>query len=80
MNPLGNGNIGSLSPQIMQNIQRIKGMMQAVQGNPMALLQQNPMLNQIMQKYQGQDLKSVFMNLAQEQGLNPEAIINELRR
>ena len=76
MNPLGNGNIGSLPVGLKQNIQQIKMMM----NNPAAILQQNPMISQIMQTYKGQDLKSVFYNLAQQKGVNPDAILNELQK
>ena len=76
MNPLGNGNLGGLPANMMQNIQQIKTMM----NNPTAFIQQNPMLNQIMQAYKGQDLKSVFYNLAQQKGVNADAILNELRK
>ena len=80
MNPLGNGNIGMLPQNLQQNIQQIKQLMNTFNGNPTQIIQQNPMLNQIMQAYKGQDLKSVFYNLAQARGVNPEAILNELRR
>jgi len=79
MNPLGNGNIG-LPMNFKSNIQQAKQLMSLFNGNPMQILQQNPMLNQIMQQYQGQDLKSVFYNLAQQKGVNPDAVLNELRK
>lgn len=78
MNPLGNGNIGGLSPQLMQNIQQVKQMMSMAQ-NPNLLLQQNPMLNQIMQAYRGQNPRQVFETLARQKGVDPEAIIRELQ-
>lgn len=81
MNPLGNGNlqVNSLSPQLRQNIQQIKGMMRAMQGDPTQLAQQNPMINQVLQMYKGQNLQSVFMNMCKQRGFDPNAILNELR-
>lgn len=77
MNPLGNGN--GLPPELVQNIQQVKGMMSMFKGNPQALIQQNPMLNQIMQMYQGQNPKDIFMNMCKQKGINPEQIINMLK-
>lgn len=82
MNPLGNGNIqnGGISPQIMQNIQKVKGMMGMFQGNPMMMMQQNPMFNQVLQMCNGQNPKDVFMSLCKQQGCDPNAILRELRK
>ena len=81
MNPLGNGNIGNNLPLgLQQNIQQAKQLMNMFNGNPQQIIQQNPMLNQIMQTYKGQDLKSVFYSLASQKGIDPEAIINELQK
>lgn len=77
MNPLGNGNV--LPMNLKNNVMQAKQLMNLFNGNPMQVLQQNPMLNQIMQTYRGQDLKNVFYNLAQQKGVNPDAIINELQ-
>ena len=78
MNPLGNGNIGGLPPQFRQNIQQIKQMMGTIK-DPNTLIRQNPMLNQVMQAYSGQDPRQIFMLLCQKNGINPDAILNELR-
>ena len=81
MNPLGNGNMGGgLPPQMQQNIQQIKGMMRMMNGNPMALAQQNPMFNQVMQMCQGQDPQKLFYQMCQQQGIDPQAIIQEFRK
>lgn len=81
MNPLGNGNLGGGLPQgLQQNIYQAKQLMNMFNGNPGQVIQNNPTLNQIMQIYKGQDLKSVFYNLAQQKGVDPEAILNELRK
>ena len=77
MNPLGNG--AQLSPQLMQNIKQIKGMMQMMNGNPMALAQQNPMFNQVMQMCQGQNPEQVFMGMCKARGIDPNASLKELR-
>ena len=79
MNPLGNGNLNTLSPMLMQGIQQVKNIMQMFCTNPAQLLQQNPMLNQVMQTYKGQNLEQVFMSMCKSQGINPEAILKELR-
>ena len=85
MNPLGNGNLGNrLPPELMQNIQQVKNMMKMFNGNPNAMLQQmgqnNPMLNQIMQMCKGQNPENVFMSMARQMGIDPNAILNELRK
>lgn len=80
MNPLGNGNLGGLPPQMRQNIQQVKGMMNMFKGNPMALAQQNPMVGQIMQMCKGQNPEQVFYAMCQQQGVNPNDILNELRK
>ena len=84
MNPLGNGNLNTapcgLPPQMQQSIQQIKGMMSMFQGNPTALLQQNPMFGRIMQMCQGQNPEQLFYALCQQQGVDPNAILNELRK
>ena len=68
-----------LNPQIMQNIKQVKSMMKMMNGNPMAMAQQNPMFNQVMQMCQGQDPKQFFMSMCKARGIDPEAILNELR-
>lgn len=81
MNPLGNGNLNTntLSPQMMQNIQQVKGMMNAMRGNPIQLAQQNPMLNQVMQMCNGQNPQAVFMQMCKQRGFDPDAILRELQ-
>ena len=81
MNPLGNGNIGGgLSPQMMNGIQQIKGLMQMANGNPMFLARQNPMLGQVMQMCKGQNPQQMFYALCQQQGINPDLILKELKK
>lgn len=77
MNPLGNNS--QLSPQIMQNIKQVKGIMQMMNGNPTALAQQNPMLHQVVQMCKGQDPQQLFMSMCKARGINPDAILKELR-
>lgn len=78
MNPLGNTNT-QLSPQIMQGIRQVKGMMQMMNGNPTALAQQNPMFNQVMQMCKGQNPQQLFTDMCKAKGIDPNAILNELR-
>lgn len=83
MNILGNGSNmsgGGLPPQLMQQIRQVKGIMQMAQGNPMAILQSNPQMQQIMQMCKGQNPKTVFENLCKQNGIDGNAIINELKR
>ena len=83
MNPLGNGNsqntTGDLPPQLKQNIQQVKGFMNMMRGDPTAMLQNNPMMNQVMQMCRGQNPESVFKNMCKQMGVDPDALINELR-
>ena len=69
---------GGIPPQLMNNIRQVKQMMNMAQ-NPNAILQNNPMLNQIMQAYQGQSPQQIFSILCQQNGFDPNAIMNELR-
>ena len=88
MNPLNNGNTptpGQLSPQMMNNINNIKGLMNQFKSisNPNIAMQQmaqsNPMFNQVMQMCNGQNPKDVFMSMCKQKGIDPEAILKELR-
>lgn len=75
MNPLGNGNVGGITPQMRQGIQRVKGLMQMASGNPMA----NPQLAQVMQMCQGQNPEQVFYAMCKQRGIDPQAFLRELR-
>ena len=80
MNPLGSGNFNNgLPPEIMQNIQQVKGMMNMFKGNPQAFMQQNPMLKQAMQMCQGQNPETVFRSMCKAKGVDPDAFINALK-
>lgn len=78
MNPLGR-NMG-IPPQFQQNIQQIKNIMRMAQGNPNAILQQNPMFNQVLQMTKGQDPKDVFYSMARAKGIDPDAFLRELQK
>ena len=78
MNPLGNG--GGLPPQLLNNIKQVKGLMQMANGNPMALLQNNPQMRQVMQMLQTQSPEQVFRSMANQMGVNPNDILNQLRQ
>jgi len=71
MNPLGNGTFNGLPPEIMNNIKRLKSMMNT---------QSNPMLNQVLQICNGQNPEQVFRNMCHQRGIDPEAILRELRK
>lgn len=79
MNPLGNGHIGGLTPQMKQGIQQVKGLMQMTNGNPMALAQQNPQLAQVMQMCKGQNPEQVFYAMCKQRGIDANAFLQELR-
>lgn len=81
MNPLNSG----INPQMMQNIQQLKGMMQQFKTmqNPNAVFQtmaqNNPQMQQVLQMCQGKNPKDVFYSMCQQQGVNPEQILNMLK-
>lgn len=81
MNPLGNGNIGGLSPQIKNTIQQVKNAMQVLKGNPIGLIKQmnNPMANQVLKLLETKNPNEVFMSMAKEMGVDAEAILKELQ-
>lgn len=80
MNILGNGGAGGLPPQLMQSIQQVKGIMGMAQGNPMAMLQNNPQFAQVMQLCKGQNPQTVLENMCKQQGINPQDLINALKQ
>ena len=79
MNPLGNGTVGGLPPQLMQTIQQIKPLMQIYNGNINQLAQQNSAVNQILQTYKGQNPEQIVRNLCKQRGIDPDALIRALR-
>lgn len=83
MNPLKQNNLqgdqNGLPLQLRQNIQQVKGMMKTLQsGNPAQLVQQNPMLSQVMQMCNGNP-QQFFMNMCRQRGIDPQLILNELQ-
>ena len=70
---------GQQIPQeVFNNINKIKQLMKTMQ-NPNAMLN-NPMLAQLQQMSQGKNPKDVFYQMAQQMGIDPNAILNELRK
>lgn len=80
MNILGNSSGGGLPPQLMQSIQQVKGIMGMARGNPMAMLQNNPQLQQVLQMCKGQNPQAVLENMCKQQGINPQDLINALKQ
>lgn len=84
MNILGNGNMpingGGLPPQMMQSIQQVKGLMGMAKGNPMALVQNNPQIAQAMQMCKGQNPRTIVEQMCKQQGIDVNALMNELKR
>lgn len=80
MNPLRNENIGNgLSPELMQSIKEVKGIMGMLNGNPQAFMQQNPMFNQVMQICNGKNPEIVFKSICKQKGIDADAFINALK-
>ena len=82
MNPLSNGNMqsGGIPQQLMQSINSVKMMRNMAKGDLSMLANQNPAVRQVMQMLQGQDYRSVFMQMCKQQGVDPQAILNELQK
>lgn len=82
MNVLGNGGSTistALPQQLMQNIQQVKGLMGLAKGNPMALMQQNPQVAQVMQMCKGQNPRTILEQMCKEQGIDMNALLNALK-
>ena len=70
-----------------QNITNVKRLMQMMKsaGNPQMMLQQmigqNPQMKQVMDMVNanGGDPKALFYKLAEEKGVNPDDILNQLK-
>ena len=78
-------------PQILQQLggvtisPQIKQLYQMAKGNPGAMLNQlmqtNPQMKQVIDfvKASGNDPKRAFYALAEQKGINPDAILNQLK-
>lgn len=72
---------------MLGNLQQIKSMMAMLNGSgdPMTMINQmarnNPQLQNVLQMVQanGGDAKAAFYKLAQEQGVDPDEILNALK-
>lgn len=70
----------AINPQIKQMAQAFK-----TAGNPQALLNQmiqtNPQMKQVMDfvRASGGDPRAVFYRLAEQRGINPQAILDQLK-
>ena len=79
--PLNNFNqnrFGNNIPQnqLMNGVHKAKEMMQAMRGDPAALVQKFPELKPFMQE---QNLEGIFRSMCQANGIDPNVVINELR-
>lgn len=80
MNPLRDVNIGNgLSPELMQNIKEVKGIMGMLNGNPQAIMQQNPMFRQVIEICNGKNPEIVFKSICKQKGIDADAFINALK-
>ena len=76
--------LSGMGNPVIQNIKALKRTIQAVR-NPQAMLSQmvqsNPQMKQVIDyvNANGGDPQQAFYRLAEEQGVNPDEILNELR-
>ena len=78
MNPLNDNSLyKNNTPK--QDFSQIKQLYKMFNGNPNIILQQNPQIQQILQMYKGQNLKSEYMNMCKDRNIDPNVILNELR-
>lgn len=71
----------------MQNISKVKQLMRSVKaaGNPQMMISQmmgqNPQIKQVMDyvNANGGDPQAAFYKLAEEKGVNPDDVLNQLR-
>lgn len=81
---LQNSSMSGINPQALQSVKRMAGMLKG-KNNPMQMLQmlggQNPQLNQVMQMMNGSNMspKQLFMNMVQQQGIDPNQIISMIK-
>lgn len=79
MNPLNN-----LPPQLIQSINQMKGLLNMANGNPNQIFEQlgkqNPQFNQILQMCNGKNPQDVFMDMCKSKGVDPNAILRELKK
>lgn len=81
LNPTMSNN--GMSAQI-QSVKRMANMLKG-KSNPQQMLQmvaqQNPQMSQIMNMVNGSGMspKQMFMNMAQQQGIDPNSIVNMLK-
>lgn len=76
-----------MQSRVSQNLQPIKNMFQTIRnaGNPQMMFQQmisqNPQMQEVMKYVQqnGGDPKTAFYKLANERGINPDEILNQIR-
>lgn len=77
MNVLSNN--AGMSQQMIGGIQRAKNLMFMAQGNPMAVLQQNPQMQRVIKMCQGQNPQAIFESMCKQMGVNPNDVLNALR-
>lgn len=90
MNPLNdNSMFNNYSPnkintqQINQSVQRVKQLMNMSQGNLSEVIRQDPQLSQVLNMLSGhssQSLQNIYMNMCREHNIDPNVILNELRK
>ena len=80
MNPLRDVNIGNgTPPELMQSIKEVKGIMGMLNGNPQAIMQQNPMFRQVIEICNGKNPEIVFKSICKQKGIDADAFINALK-
>ena len=81
---LPNNSMNGINSEAIQSVKRMVGMLKG-KNNPMQMLQmlggQNHQLNQVMQLMNTSNMspKQLFMNVAQQQGIDPNQIISMIK-
>lgn len=86
MNPLNNNFNGGLSPELMQSINQMKTIMNMASGNPNQMVEQlakqSPQFSKILQlcNTKNQTPEQLFYAMCSERGIDPQAVLDQLRR
>ena len=83
--PQANNPMGNINPQIVQSVKRMMNMLKGVQNPQQALTmatKQNPQLAAVMNMISGSGMspQQLFYQIAQQNGVDPQSIINMLNQ
>ena len=71
-----------IDPGVLQSVKRMMGMLSTARNPSTALQQaasQNPMLSSVLSMVGNRDPKAVFYDLCQQNNINPDDILNQLK-